>query len=106
MSHDHYYIYLYGTLRHEHCTLDTIMKYLALNPDHVFFLKHADQRDEIGGIGLMYGVEVHTDTWNNRLARRALALAYPPEFNFNVVPVKRLPHLVVSNYRLPNLMGI
>lgn len=104
MSHDHYYIYLFGTLRHEHCTLDTIMECLAQNPEHVFFLKHADQRDEISGIGLMYGVEVHTDTWNNRLARRALALTTPS--GFSVAPVKRLPHLVVSNYRLPNLMGI
>lgn len=108
MQTDHYYIYLYGGLRHKHCTLDVIMDYLRDNSDHMFFLKHHDQLAEMGGIGLMYGVELKLDTFKNwQECSRFMNMEAPP--GFQSIPVhrrKRLPNLVISNYRLPNIMGI
>ena len=108
MQQDHYYVYLFGNLVRDMATLDTVMTYLRLNPDHMFFLKHADQFDEMGGLGLMYGVEPKLDTFKNwQECSRFMNQEAPA--GFQSIPVhrrKRLPHLVVSNYRLPNILGI
>lgn len=106
MQTEHYYIYLYGSLKHKNVDLDTIMTYLRANPDeHIFFLRHADQVDEMGGLGLMYGVQVHAMTWKDWLTLVQLYRIQNP-FNSGSVHRKRLPHLIVSNYVLPNLMGM
>lgn len=108
MQTDHYYVYLYGSLRKENVSLDEIMKIAGYNTEHMFFLKHHDQLAEMGGIGLMYGVELKLDTFKNwQECSRFMNMEAPP--GFQSIPVhrrKRLPNLVISNYLLPNIMGI
>ena len=105
MNLEHFYVYLYGGLRREHVPLDQVMQIIAdTREDYVVMLRHAHQRDELGGLGLMYGVAVKTETWDNWQAK--VALAKMERSSFTVAPPKRLPNLVISNYRLPNIMGI
>lgn len=100
MNHDHYYIYLYGSIREENVSLDDIAKKAAYQPDHLILLKHADQLDEVRGLSLMYGVELKVDTLNNwKECNRFREITQG-------LQRKRLPGLVMSNYRLPNIMGI
>lgn len=108
MQTDYYYIYLYGSLKHVDSTLDSVMTYMRLNPDHIFFLKHYDQIEEMGGIGLMYGMELKLDTFKN-WQECSKFMDSKPLPGFRDLPVtkrKRLPPLVISNYRLPNIVGI
>lgn len=106
MQTDHYYVYLYGSLRKENVSLDEIMKIAGYSTEHMFFLKHHDQLDEMGGIGLMYGVELKLDTFKNwQECSRFLEGKPMPGFVASLTK-KRLPGTVLSNYRLPNIMGI
>lgn len=99
MNHDHYYIYLYGSIREENVSLDDIAKKAAYQPDHLILLKHADQLDEVRGLSLMYGVELKVDTLTNwKVCNKYLEVIGGKR--------KRLPNLVFSNYMLPNIMGI
>lgn len=100
MDLDHFYVYLYGSLREEHVSLDDIAKKAVYTPDHLIFMKHHDQLDELRGLSLMYGVELKVDTFTNwRECNRYRDIAPG-------LQRKRLPHPVMSNYRLPNIIGI
>lgn len=99
MNLDHFYVYSFGTLRLRDVTLDDVAKRAAYQPDHIILLKHADQLDEVRGLSLMYGVELKVDTFTNwKECNRYRDIAGGKR--------KRLPGLVISNYHLPNIMGL
>lgn len=99
MNHDHYYVYLYGSVREWDVSLDEIAKKAAYTPDHIILMKHYDQLDEIRGMSLMYGVELKVDTFANWMECNRFRKTT------GSLP-KRLPGLVMSNYHLPNIMGL
>lgn len=100
MNHEHYYVYTFGTLRMRDVTLDDVARKAAYAQDHIILLKHADQLDEVRGLSLMYGVELKVDTLTNWKECNRFRDVTPG------LQRKRLPHLVFSNYILPNIMGI
>ena len=100
MNHDHYYVYLYGSIRELDVSLDGIAKKAAYAPDHLILMKHHEQLDEMRGLSLMYGVELKVDTWKNWQECNRFR-----KFQKGAKPI-RLPALVMSNYRLPNIMGM
>lgn len=99
-----FHVYTFGSPYKQGLSLDQVMKHVSEAKEHILFLKHPEQLDEIGGLSLMYGVQINAMTWNNWLALRAFHGANYP--GFSVAPRKRLPNLVLSNYGLPNLMGM
>lgn len=99
MNHDHYYVYSFGTLRMKDVPLDEVARKAAYAEDHIILLKHADQLDEIRGMSLMYGVELKVDTFANWMECNRFRKTT------GSLP-KRLPGLVISNYHLPNIMGL
>lgn len=100
MNKEHFYVYLYGSIRELDVSLDDIAKKAAYTPDHLILMKHHEQLDEIRGLSLMYGVELKVDTWKNWLECNRYRDVTPG------LTRKRLPALVMSNYRLPNIMGM
>lgn len=100
MNHDHYYVYKYGTVREWDVPLDEIVKKAVYAEDYIILLKHYDQLDEMRGLSLMYGVDLKVDTFTNWMeCNRYIQLTR------GTTP-KRLPSVVFSNYRLPNIMGL
>lgn len=100
MDLDHFYVYVFGSLREEQVTLDDIAKKAAYTPDHIILMKHHDQLDLMRGLSLMYGVQFKVDTLTNwRECNRYRDV-------IQGLKHKRLPGLVMSNYRLPNIMGM
>lgn len=100
MNHDHYYVYKYGTVREWDVPLDEIVKKAVYAEDYIILLKHHDQLDELRGLSLMYGVELKVDTFTNWMECNRFRKLQKE------VKAKRLPSVVFSNYRLPNIMGL
>lgn len=100
-----YRIYIYGTCRDWDQPLERAIETAASFPDHIFFMKHREQMEEMGGISLMYGVKLNLDTWDNWIACRDFKRKQIGILG-HVPKDYRLPSVVISDYHLPNIRGM